>query len=206
MTSIVRPLTQKRHVMKSLLILVFPAWAFAAQPALTIYNQNFAVIRESVPLELKEGVTDVKFTGVTAHLEPQSVILRDPSGKTQLQILEQRFRNDPVSERMMLSLFEGQQIDFLVTEPQKPDRIVKGSGDPKWLHAPPPHGNRPVGLSLPTADRSSCGKCRADHRGGRTTSISFARNTNFPGCYRPGHPQAGIKLATPIQHVRNTRR
>jgi hypothetical protein len=112
--------------MKSLLILVWPAAAFAAQPALTIYNQNFAVVRESVPLELKEGVSDVKFTGVTAHLEPQSVILRDPAGKTQLQILEQSFRNDPVSERMMLSLFEGQQIDFLVTEPQKPDRIVKG--------------------------------------------------------------------------------
>ena len=27
---------------------------------------------------------------------------------------------------MMLSLFEGKEIDFLVTEPQKPDRVVKG--------------------------------------------------------------------------------
>jgi hypothetical protein len=126
LTSIIAALTQKRHAMKTLLILLVPAVALAADPALTIYNQNFAVVRESIPLELKEGVNDVKFADVTAHLEPESVILRDPSGKTQLQILEQSFRNDPVSERMMLSLFEGNQIDFLVREPQKPDRVVKG--------------------------------------------------------------------------------
>jgi hypothetical protein len=97
-----------------------------ADPALTIYNQNFAVVRETIPLELTEGVNAVKFTDITVHLEPDSVILRDPSGKTQLQILEQNFRNDPVTQQMMLSLFEGREIDFLVKESQKPDRIVKG--------------------------------------------------------------------------------
>ncbi len=30
--------------------------ASAEPPALTIYNQNFAVVRDTVPLELKEGV------------------------------------------------------------------------------------------------------------------------------------------------------
>ena len=112
--------------MKTLLLLFLPLAAFAADPALTIYNQNFAVVRERIPLELKAGVNDVKFAEITVHLEPESVILRDPSGKTELQILEQNFRNDPVNQKMMLSLFEGKEIDFLVTEPQKPDRVVKG--------------------------------------------------------------------------------
>ena len=112
--------------MKTLLLLFLPLAAFAADPALTIYNQNFAVVRERIPLELMAGVNDVKFADITVHLEPESVILRDPSGKTELQILEQNFRNDPVNQRMMLSLFEGKEIDFLVTEPQKPNRVVKG--------------------------------------------------------------------------------
>ena len=112
--------------MKKLLILVFPAAALAADPALTIYNQNFGVVRETIPLELKEGVNDVKFANVTVHLEPESVILRDPSGKAEIQILEQNFRNDPVNQRMMLSLFEGKEISFRVSEPEKPDRVVKG--------------------------------------------------------------------------------
>jgi hypothetical protein len=98
----------------------------ATQPALTIYNQNFAVVRDSVPLDLKQGVNNIRFTETTAHLEPDSVVLRDASGKTNLQILEQNYRNDPVSQELLLSLFEGRTIDFLVLEPNKPNTIVQG--------------------------------------------------------------------------------
>ncbi len=52
-----------------------------AQPSLTIYNQNFAVVRQELPLELKAGVNSVRVTDITMHLEPDSVILRDPAGK-----------------------------------------------------------------------------------------------------------------------------
>jgi hypothetical protein len=83
-----------------------------AGPALTIYNQNFAVVRDTVPLDLDSGVNSVHYTGATAQVEPDSVILRDPDGKHSLQILEQNYRNDPVSQELLLSLFEGKTIDF----------------------------------------------------------------------------------------------
>jgi hypothetical protein len=83
-----------------------------AQPALTIYNQNFAVVRDTVPLDLQSGVNSVRYAGATAQVEPDSVILRDPAGKHSLQILEQNYRNDPVSQELLLSLFEGKTIDF----------------------------------------------------------------------------------------------
>ncbi len=51
-------------------------------PALTIYNQNFFVAREYLPLDLKAGVNYVDYAGIAAHLEPDSVILRDPAGRT----------------------------------------------------------------------------------------------------------------------------
>src|SRR5436305_2034472 len=106
--------------------LAFAPLLFASQPALTIYNQNFAVVRDTVPVDLKQGVNNVRFTETTAHLEPDSVILRDPTGKTNLRILEQNYRNDPVSQELLLSLFEGKTIDFLVVEPNKPNTIVQG--------------------------------------------------------------------------------
>ena len=84
----------------------------SAQPSLTIYNQNFAVVRDTVPLDLKAGVNEVRFAGATAHVEPDSVILRDPAGKRAVQILEQNYRNDPVSQELLLSLNEGRTIDF----------------------------------------------------------------------------------------------
>ncbi len=88
--------------------------ALAQQPALTIYNQNFAVVRDTVPLDLKAGENEVRYTEATAHAEPDSVILRDPAGRRSLQILEQNYRNDPVSQELLLSLFEGKTIDFQV--------------------------------------------------------------------------------------------
>lgn len=83
-----------------------------AEPALTIYNQNFAVVRDTVPLDLKSGPNAVIYSGATAQVEPDSVILRDPAGKHSLQILEQNYRNDPVTQELLLSLFEGKTIDF----------------------------------------------------------------------------------------------
>jgi hypothetical protein len=53
--------------------------AASAQPALTIYNQGFAVVREKVPLDLKAGENAVTFAGATAQVEPDSVVLRDPA-------------------------------------------------------------------------------------------------------------------------------
>src|SRR5450432_4810625 len=86
--------------------------AASAEPALTIYNQNFAVVRDTVPLDLKAGANAVIYSGATAQVEPDSVILRDPASKHSLQILEQNYRNDPVSQELLLSLFEGKTIDF----------------------------------------------------------------------------------------------
>jgi hypothetical protein len=93
-------------------ILACVALTACAEPALTIYNQNFAVVRDTVPLDLKAGANAVIYSGATAQVEPDSVILRDPAGKHSLQILEQNYRNDPVSQELLLSLNEGKTIDF----------------------------------------------------------------------------------------------
>ncbi len=90
--------------------------------ALTIYNANFAVVRERLPLNLRPGINTVEFTGITAHLEPDSVILRDPTGQHALQVLEQNYRNDPVTQELLLSLYEGKTIEFQV----QPGQIIKG--------------------------------------------------------------------------------
>src|SRR6266446_5346858 len=91
-------------------------------PALTIYNQNFFVAREHLPLDLNAGVNHVNFAGISAHLEPDSVILRDLTGRP-LQILEQSYRNDPVSQELLLSFYEGKTIDFLVQRGEKTETI-----------------------------------------------------------------------------------
>ena len=104
-------------------LLLLPAWA--AEPQLTIYNQNFAVVRLLIPLNLKPGENRVQVTDTTAFLEPTSVILRDPSGTHVLRILEQNYRADPVSSQLLLALNEGKTLDFVVQQGDK-TQIVQG--------------------------------------------------------------------------------
>src|SRR5258708_11046740 len=94
----------------------------AADPALTIYNQNFAVVRDTVPLDLKPGVNRLRHTVLTARAEPDSVILRDPAGKINLQILEQNYLADPVSLENLLAFYEGKTIEFQLND----GKIVSG--------------------------------------------------------------------------------
>jgi hypothetical protein len=108
------------------LILCFPFSASnfaqdASQPSLTIYNEEFAVVRQEIPLDLKPGDNQVTVSDITMHLEPDSIILRDPTGKHAVQVLEQNYRADPVSEMMLLSLYEGQTIGF-----ESQGQIIKG--------------------------------------------------------------------------------
>ena len=114
------------------LLRTFPLLTVMAlgSPSLTIYNKNFAVVRQQVPMTLQEGSSKVSFDQVTATLEPDSVVLRDPSGTLQFDILEQSYRNDPVSESLLLHHFEGQEIPFLITpkngEPyEEPAKIIR---------------------------------------------------------------------------------
>src|SRR5471030_514869 len=133
--------------MKFILTILFlgaaGALVVSAQPALTIYNQNFAVVRDSVPLDLQSGVNNVRYAGATAQVESDSVILRDPNGKHSLQILEQNYRNDPVSQELLLSLFEGKTIDF-VRERMKDNTLIRELIPGKIIRSGYVPGGQPV--------------------------------------------------------------
>ena len=108
---------------KPLALLLLAASTAFSSPGLTIYNADFAVVRDSVPLNLQPGDNELIYEGATLLLEPDSVVLRSPSGAP-LRILEQNYRNDALTQPYLLSLFEGRSIDFTVREPQKPDRTI----------------------------------------------------------------------------------
>ena len=95
-------------------------------PGLTIYNQRFAVIRQKLSLNLKAGANHVQVTDITAHVEPASVVLRPLETGRRLQIIEQNYRNDPVTQQLLLSLYEGKTIDFVQTDKDGSSRVVHG--------------------------------------------------------------------------------
>lgn len=98
----------------------------AEQTQLTIYNQNFAVVRQLLSTDLKAGLTTLTRTDVTRTLEPDSVVLRDPTGKRELRVVEQNFRPSALTPETLLERYEGKLLDFEVTEPGGRKRKVTG--------------------------------------------------------------------------------
>lgn len=114
--------------MKSPLILAVLALGTAsAQTQLTVYNQNFAAVKERRILELSTGDNEVRMADITAHLEPESVVLRHVRQPDAIQILEQNYESDPLSEGLLLRKSEGKVLDFEITQPQTGEKkIVQG--------------------------------------------------------------------------------
>jgi hypothetical protein len=113
--------------------------AYASSPSLTIYagsrlahpsysseesKAGFAVIRDTVPLTLQQGDNDILAPPISPMLDPVSVILRDPTGKSDFRILFQKFKANALTEQAMLERFEGQTIPFQVREGDKVREVM----------------------------------------------------------------------------------
>src|ERR1700733_13903698 len=100
------------HLRCLLVVALASSSALAQQPsagptALTIYNQDFAVARTQIDLDLHPGHNEVTTTQATSQLEPDSVVLRDPSGKSSFHILEQNYDAAVVDQQWLLQKYEG---------------------------------------------------------------------------------------------------
>lgn len=99
----------------------------SARTQLTLYNGGFAVAREPITLDLHAGITDVVTTSVTRELEPDSVILRDPTGRVPVHILEQNYESAVINQQSMLRRFEGQTLQFNAgTNENGSPRLIEG--------------------------------------------------------------------------------
>jgi hypothetical protein len=86
--------------------------------ALTIYNDNFAVVKERRQMNFDEGQNIVRFTDVASQIDPTSVLFESLDFPGQVKLLEQNYEYDLVNTQSLLKKY----ID-------KPVKIqVKGSG------------------------------------------------------------------------------
>jgi hypothetical protein len=91
---------------------VFAQQGGAGATALTIYNQDFAVARTTVDLDLTAGANQVTTTNVTSQVEPDSVVLRDPAGRAAFKIDEQNYDAGVIDQQSLLEKYEGKTIQF----------------------------------------------------------------------------------------------
>lgn len=88
-----------------------------ADVSVTVYNDNFAVVRDTRPIKFDAGVNVLKFTDVASAIDPTSVSFKNLSGG-EVRVLEQNYEYDLVSADSLLKRY----VDKTVVV------FVKGSG------------------------------------------------------------------------------
>lgn len=85
--------------------------------AVTIYNEDLALVKDSRKLKLNSGLSALSFRDVSAQIKPETALLHSLLPNTSLQVLEQNFDFDLLSPQTLLEKFVGQQVSVIKTNP-----------------------------------------------------------------------------------------
>jgi hypothetical protein len=78
--------------------------------SITVYNQNFGLVREVRELDLGTGTLDLEFRDVAANIQPETVSIKSLSGAKALSVLEQNYRYDLLTPQKLLEKHVGKKV------------------------------------------------------------------------------------------------
>jgi len=81
--------------------------------ALTVYNSNFALVREQRRLRLGTGRVALAYEDVAAQLQPATVHLQPLGAPDDLLVLEQNYRYDLLTPEKLLEKYVGRQVSLV---------------------------------------------------------------------------------------------
>lgn len=80
--------------------------------SITIYNQNFGLVRDVRTLPLEKGVNFVRFSDVAAAIDPTSVSYTSLTAPNSVVVREQNYQYDVMSPETILSKSVGKEVTF----------------------------------------------------------------------------------------------
>lgn len=120
----------KRCSTASLAILAFSTTLQAAEPeetrstledqqgvAVTIYNQNLALVKDQRKVRLHAGLNKLALRDVSAQIRPETALLRSLTQAGSLSILEQNFDFDLLTPQKLLEKYVGRNVGIVKTNP-----------------------------------------------------------------------------------------
>ncbi len=77
---------------------------------LTVYNQNFGLVREIRSLDLGRGLLRLEFGNVASSIQPETVHIRSLERGNPLAVLEQNYEYDLLSPQKLLEKYVGRTV------------------------------------------------------------------------------------------------
>jgi hypothetical protein len=111
----------KRYLSLLAIAVAQPALAQSAQGdvAVTIYNDNLALVQDTRRLDIASGRSRLEFADVSAQIRPETVTL----GAEDIEIVEQNFDYDLLSPQALMQKAVGETITLVRTNPANGQEI-----------------------------------------------------------------------------------
>jgi hypothetical protein len=78
--------------------------------AVTIYNENLALVKDRRQLQLDQGASQLAFRGVSALMRPETAMLRNVDDPETLAVVEQNFDFDLLTPQTLLEKYTGKVV------------------------------------------------------------------------------------------------
>jgi hypothetical protein len=85
--------------------------------SITVYNQNFGLVREVRALDLARGPVALEYADVASGIQPETVHVL-PLGRSSLRLLEQNYQYDLLNPQKLLEKYVGRTVNVYRTNPQ----------------------------------------------------------------------------------------
>jgi hypothetical protein len=108
-------------VLSMTLVLALSAVAQTAQTtlkdqtdlAITAYNNNLALVRDTRTVQLPTGTVELQFADVAEMIKPETVSLQSLTDAGSIDILEQNYEFDLMSPEKLMEKYVGQQVELV---------------------------------------------------------------------------------------------
>jgi len=96
--------------------------------AVTIYNSNVGLVKDTRLIDFKPGIHELKFMDVAAKIDPTTVHIKSLINGSSLNVLEQNYEYDLLSPQKLLEKFVGQKVQLATINPEtKKEEIVEAT-------------------------------------------------------------------------------
>jgi hypothetical protein len=85
--------------------------------AVTIYNQDLALVKDTRKVSIKSGLNALALRDVSAQMRPETALLRSINAPGSLSLLEQNFDFDLLTPQKMLEKYVGKTVSIIKVNP-----------------------------------------------------------------------------------------
>jgi hypothetical protein len=86
--------------------------------AVTIYNENLALVKDQRKISLDQGLNFLAFRDVSSRMRPETALLRSLNHAGSLSVIEQNFDFDLLTPAKMLEKYVGRNVGIIKTHPR----------------------------------------------------------------------------------------